>query len=204
MRSSKPYSKPALREPMLQSDSHPGPFALHAHSLCSRFCTDLAQHFFSFFDRLCGSSSVDGEWPRQLTQGLGKVPECRFHGLDVPKASHANLTALCHSSGAPVSKTGRRAREAPCAARHGAHQPCVRRAPPAAVDIPVEQTASAWPCSHATAHGTRSRRHMGRWDDVVDRVRCARGRRTGALMRPGPDPQPTVAVVRIQGWMRHS
>jgi hypothetical protein len=44
----------------------------------------------------------------------------------------------------PVSKTGRRAREAPRAARHGADQPCVRRASPGAMDIPVDQTASAW------------------------------------------------------------
>src|SRR5215207_5203161 len=34
--------------------------------------------------------------------------------------------------------------------------------------------------------------------------RCARRGVTGGTGVPGPDPQPTVAVVRIQGWMRHS
>jgi hypothetical protein len=41
-----------------------GPFALDAHSLCSRLCTDLAQHFFQLLRQVVQSSSADGEWSR--------------------------------------------------------------------------------------------------------------------------------------------
>jgi hypothetical protein len=76
------------------------------------------------------------------------------------------------------------------AARHGARQPCARRALPGALDPPVDQAEAAWPCSHATAHGTRSRRQLGRWDDVVDRIRPARGEDRGTRAprsRSSPD-----------------
>jgi hypothetical protein len=75
--------------------------------------------------------------------GHGKVPECRVHGLVIP-SPHAKTTHCAARPAHPVSKTGRRVREAPCAARHGADQPCVGRALPGAMDIPVNQTASAW------------------------------------------------------------
>jgi hypothetical protein len=56
------------------------------------------------------------------------------------------------------------------------------------------RTATAPPRLRPT--GTRRPRHDRR------PVQCPRG--TGAPQCPGPDPHPTVTVVRIQGWMRHS
>jgi hypothetical protein len=120
-----------------------------------------------------------------------------------PKAPHAYTTALRHSSCAPVSKTGRRAREAPRAA--GTERVNL---------VPVEYHRERWtPQStrqrrRGPAH-TRPRRARDRGDKWGAGTTWSTGfalpeGRTGALARPGPDRQPTVAVVRIQGWMRHS
>jgi hypothetical protein len=116
-----------------------------------------------------------GQSVRLGAQGLGTVPECRFHGLAIPRPRtrippHC-ATRPAHPSPRPADQLAKRL------ALPGTER----------IDlVPVEQHPERWtprsnrqrrrgPCSHATAHGTRSRRQVGCWDDVVDRVRCARG-----------------------------
>jgi hypothetical protein len=107
--------------------------------------------------------------------GLGKCRSVGFTGCD-PQASHAIpphcATGAAHPSPRPADQLAELLA-----------LPGTERINLVAVEqhrerwaSPVDQTAVASACSRATAHCTRSRRQMGRWDDVVDRVRCARGK----------------------------
>jgi hypothetical protein len=198
--------QPAIREPMLPSDSHPGPLR-----------PGCAQPLFAIMHR---SRAAFLQLLRQVMQvkqrgrrvvavadpGSRQVPECRFSRVVIAKG----LARQHHRTAPLVLRT--RLQSPRSANEFGKHLalPGTER-----VDlVPVEQHRERW-----TSRSTRQRRR----GPAYRRPRTARARgdtwgaettwstgfalpagRTGALARPGPDRQPTVAVVRIQGWMRHS
>jgi hypothetical protein len=175
MRSSKPYSKPAIRESMLPSDSHPGPLR-----------PGCAQPLFAIMHRSRAallSASSTGCAVKQRGRRVVAVADPgsrQSAGVSVSRACDpkSRTRSPPHCATGPAHPSPRPADElAKLPALLGTERikPCARRAAPEAMDIPVDQTASAWPCSHATAHGTRTRR---RW------ARGRRGRR-GSLRQRG-------------------
>jgi hypothetical protein len=164
MRSSKPYSKPAIREPMLPSDSHPGPLR-----------PGCAQPLFAIMHR---SRAALLQLLRQVMQvkqrgrrvvavadpGSRQVPECRFSRVVIAKG----LARQHHRTAPLVLRTRLQSpRSANEFAKHLA-LPGTERVNL----VSVEQHRERWtsrstrqrrrgPCLQATAHGTSSRRQLG-------------------------------------------
>jgi hypothetical protein len=167
--------QPAIREPMLPSNLHPGP-------LRPRCAQDLfaIMHRISRSTSSASSTGCVGQAARTAS-GRGADPGSRHSaGVSVSRAVIPSPAREAHRTVRLVLRTRLQAR--PTSSRSSSRCP----APSASTLCPSSITGSdgqtsqstrqrrRGPWSQATAHGTRSRRQLGCWDDVVDRVRCAR------------------------------
>jgi hypothetical protein len=179
MRSSKPYSKPAIRESMLPSDSHPGPLR-----------PGCAQPLFAIMHRSRAallSASSTGCAVKQRGRRVVAVADPgsrQSAGVSVSRACDpkSRTRSPPHCATGPAHPSPRPADElAKLPALPGAERANL---------VPVEQHRKRW-----TSRSTRQRRRGpaltrprtarergddGRGDDVVDGVRCARGGDRGA------------------------